>query len=207
MQSTAQATDLAAPKRGYNSTGREDASIERKSPSTNRRDAPTDRGDASTDASHPDFNPCSNAKITSPFYLYHHDSPRVSGDVKRPPVVVHDLEAEAGVRVGVGVGTGMDTGMSMGTSTLSPSITQEKQDAHRARTSRFHFWKRAKPCMTKPKPRGCTCLSHMPPKQRLLVKILIAVLIIGAMVGIAVGISIRVGGGVYKTNNSMRPIG
>lgn len=138
-----------------------------------------------------EFDPCSNAKITSPFYLYNHDSSRPSFDVKKPQVSVtvniQDLEA--------------------GTVNLSPTITQEKRDAQSKATGRFRFWERKKECMTKPRPRGCIWLAQLPPRQRLLAKVLIALVIVGAMVGIAVGISIRVHGGVYKNSNSTTPIG
>ena len=136
-----------------------------------------------------EFDPCCNAKITSPFYLYNHDSPRPSFEVKRPlsHVVVQDLEAA--------------------TVNLSPTITQEKRDAENTTTRRFRCWGQKKQCLTKPKPRGCQWLAQLPPRQRLLVKILIAVVIIAAMVGIAVGITISVHGGVYKNGNSSTPIG
>ncbi|KAL2421164.1 hypothetical protein ABEF95_003855 [Exophiala dermatitidis] len=137
-----------------------------------------------------EFDPCTTGNITSPFYLYKHDSPRPSFDVERnaPQVAVRDVEASA--------------------SDLSPSITQEKRDAQQKASLKLGFWARKKQrCMTKPKPRGCGWLARLPPRQRLLVKVVIALVIIGAMVGIAVGISIRVHGGVYKNNNSTTPIG
>lgn len=138
------------------------------------------------------FDPCCNAKISSPFYLYNHDSPRPSFDVtgkdQNPPrVAVQDLES--------------------GTFNLSPTITEEKKEAQKSATSRLKFWQKKNVCMTKPKERGWPWLSRLPPRQRLLVKILIALVIIGAAVGIAVGISIRVHGGVYKNNNSTHQIG
>lgn len=138
----------------------------------------------------PEFDPCCNAKVTSPFYLYNHDSPRPSLDTKNPnlpQVLVKDLEA--------------------GTVDLTPTITQEKRDAQAIPTSKFKFWQKKNKCMTKPSQRGCGWLARLPPRQRLLVKILIALVIIGAAVGIAVGISIRVHGGVYKSNNSTAQIG
>ncbi|KIX00379.1 uncharacterized protein Z518_10518 [Rhinocladiella mackenziei CBS 650.93] len=144
----------------------------------------------STETPKSEFDPCCNAKITSPFYLYNHDSSRPSFDVKKPDpvqVAIHDVEA--------------------GTANLSPSITQEKRDAQNAVAHRFKFWKREKQCMTKPKPRGCMWLKQLPPRQRLIVKLLMALVIIGAMVGIAVGITASVHGGVYKSNNSTTPIG
>lgn len=135
-----------------------------------------------------EFDPCNNAKITSPFYLYNHDPPRPSLDIKRPlsQVVVQDLEAA--------------------TANLSPTITQEKRDANNTNPRLFRFWGQKKKCMTKPKPRGCKWLAALPKRQRLLVKVLMALVIIGAMVGIAVGITISVHGGVYKSNNKITEI-
>ncbi|KIV94464.1 hypothetical protein PV10_02231 [Exophiala mesophila] len=137
-----------------------------------------------------DYNPCSNAKIASPFYLYNHDSPRPSFDVKNSDsatTTIKDLEA--------------------GPPNLTPTITEEKRDAQAKNKGIFRFWSNKQSCMTKPQRRGCGWLSRLPPKQRLLVKILIALTIIGAAVGIAVGISIRVNGRVYKSNNSSVQIG
>ncbi|OAP54874.1 hypothetical protein AYL99_10574 [Fonsecaea erecta] len=139
-----------------------------------------------------EFDPCCNAKVTSPFYLYNHDSPRPSFDVKKPgnpiEVSIHDLES--------------------GTFNLSPSITQEKKDAQNsAARDRFKFWKREKQCMTKPKQRGCVLFARLTPRQRLLVKIVIGLIIVGAAVGIAVGISVKVHGTVYKGNNTTSQIG
>ncbi|OAL30238.1 hypothetical protein AYO20_08812 [Fonsecaea nubica] len=139
-----------------------------------------------------EFDPCCNAKITSPFYLYNHDSPRTSVDLKKlgspVEVAVQDLES--------------------GTFNLSPSITQEKKDAQNsAGKVGFKFWKREKQCMTKPKQSGCVWFSQLSARQRLLFKILIGFLIIGAAVGIAVGISVRVHGTVYKGNNTTSEIG
>ncbi|KAL6250214.1 hypothetical protein RBB50_002515 [Rhinocladiella similis] len=141
-----------------------------------------------------EFDPCVNAKVTSPFYLYNHDSPRPSFDVSHkslPQVTLRDLEAGAG------------------TPNLSPTVTQEKRDAQNdmAGGKLKFFWQRQKQCMTKPKQRGCGWLKQMPKRQRILVKVLIALVIIGAMVGIAVGISAAVHGGVYKNNNSTTSIG
>ncbi|ETI29315.1 hypothetical protein G647_01768 [Cladophialophora carrionii CBS 160.54] len=142
-----------------------------------------------------EFDPCSNAKFTSPFYLYKHDSPRPSFDVAKSQdpahVSVNDLKD-----------------LEAGSVNLSPSISQEKRDAQNAATtSRLTFWKRQKQCMTKPKQRGCAWFSRLSPRQRIVVKILIGLLIIGAAVAIAIGVSIKVGGGVYKSNNTTTEIG
>ncbi|EXJ79068.1 hypothetical protein A1O3_08569 [Capronia epimyces CBS 606.96] len=142
-----------------------------------------------TSMSRSEFDPFCNAKITSPFYLYKHDSPRPSFEAEKPLPHVAARDVEAGA---------VD---------LSPTITQEKQDAQETATRRFRFWGAKKHCMTKPKNRGCAWLARLTPRQRLLVKILIALVAIGAMVALAVGISIRVHGGVYKNNNSTTSIG
>ncbi len=147
---------------------------------------------ASNERPKSEFDPCNNAKITPPFYLYKHDSPRPSFDVSKSQnpvkVTVNDLEAG---------------------SNLSPSITQEKRDAQNAAASnRFMFWKRQKQrCLTKPKERGCAWLSRLPPRQRIVVKIMIGLLVLGAAVAIAVSVSIKVGGGVYKNGNTSTEIG
>jgi hypothetical protein len=143
---------------------------------------------------HSEYNPCDNAKITSPFYLYKHESPRSSFDVRKMQepvkIAVHDLES----------------GVSL--NNLSPSVTQEKKDAQKAATKhRLMFWKKQKQCMMEPKQRGCVWMSRLSPRQRILVKVLIGLLIVGAAVAIAVSVSIRVGGGVYKDSNTTTQIG
>lgn len=145
-----------------------------------------------------EFDPCSGAKFTSPFYLYKHDSPRPSFDVSKSQdpvsITVNDLEA----------GT-----FNLSHSNLSPSITQEKRDAQNAATgSRFMFWKRKKQqCLTRPKQRGCAWMSKLSPRQRFVVKILIGLLVVGSAVAIAVSVSIKVGGGVYKSDTTSSSIG
>jgi len=137
-----------------------------------------------------EFDPCCNAKITSPFYLYKHDSPRASLEVTKSVTRVDVLDVEAGP------------------GNLSPTITQEKRNAQNTAFDRIKFWRRNRQrCMTKPQQRGCIWLARLPPRQRLLVKILIALLIVGAMVGIAVGITAAVHGGVYKNNNTSTALG
>lgn len=74
-------------------------------------------------------------------------------------------------------------------------------------TSLGLFGKEKSHCLTKPKPRGCHWMSNLSKMQRLLIKFVIALVIVGAMVGIGVGISLRVGGGVYKDQNSTAKIG
>lgn len=134
----------------------------------------------------PEFDPFSNAKPCSPFYLYNHDSPRPSGDFKSKQSVnisLQDLET--------------------GSTTLTPSTTQEKLALKK--TSTRGLWReltsrREEQCMTKPKQKSW--LQRMPKKQRMIVKILIALFIIGCMVGIAVGIAVSLRSTVWKGNNN-----
>jgi hypothetical protein len=143
---------------------------------------------------HHEFDPCANAKPCSPFY--NHDSPRGSMDRSKTSlhVCVQDLEAQNGLT-------------PLQTNEVRPSPADS--GALRPWTTRTSMFSRTgkSPCLTKPKPRGCAWLSNMPRKQRLLVKLLIALVIVGAMVGIGVGVSLRVGGGVYKNQNSTSKIG
>ncbi|MCJ1288824.1 hypothetical protein MMC34_000354 [Xylographa carneopallida] len=55
--------------------------------------------------------------------------------------------------------------------------------------------------------RGCSPLSKLSKKQKLLVKILIALFIVGAVTAIAVGVSKAVNAGVYKSNSQQTQIG
>ena len=145
-----------------------------------------------------EFDPCSTTKITSPFYLYKHDSPRPSFDVSKSQdpvsISVNDLEAGS---------------FNLSHSNLSPSITQEKRDAQNAAAGgKFMFWKRKKQqCLTRPKQRGCAWMANLSPRQRFVVKVLIGLLIVGSAVAIAVSVSIKVGGGVYKGANGSTDIG
>ena len=61
--------------------------------------------------------------------------------------------------------------------------------------------------MTKPKQRGCAWFSRLSLRQKIVVKTVIGLLIIGAAVAIAVGVSVHVGGGVYKSSNTVTDIG
>jgi hypothetical protein len=151
--------------------------------------------DAQVDPPHHEFDPCQNAKPCSPFY--NHDTPRASMDYFKSKsslhVAVRDLEAQNGLTPSQSTQARPNPG---DTGTLKPWTTP---------TSIFGRDKSR--CLTKPKPRGCSCVSNLPKRQKLLLKILIALVIVGAMVGIGVGISLRVGGGVYKDQNSTSKIG
>lgn len=117
-----------------------------------------------------DYDPCKLAKIASPFYMYNHDSPRPSADIRgKPSLVVTDRDLELGE--------------------ITPSVTQEKITAQKDTNKKFNlkFWQRKQECMTKPKKQWW--LQRLPKKQRYTVKALIALIVIGAMIGIAVGIA------------------
>lgn len=128
-----------------------------------------------------EYDPCQNAQKFSPFYMYNHDSPRPSQDL-RPKQSIHvdvrDLELGH----------------------ITPSVTQEKFNAQgkSRRKINLKFWQKEQPCLTKPKKQFW--LQRLPKKQRIAVKLAIALLIAGAMVGIAVGIAASLHSGVYGTN-------
>ena len=136
-----------------------------------------------------EFDPCANAKITSPFYLYNHDSPRGSYDSKpREPVniTIRDLEAAE----------------------LSPTITQEKERQTSVDSGKLKLWSRwsrktSKRCQTRKAP---SWFKQLQPWQRLLIKLAIGLALVGIIVGVAVGISVRVNGSVYKSDNQTSDI-
>lgn len=128
-----------------------------------------------------DYDPCQNAQKFSPFYMYNHDSPRPSTDL-RPKnsinVSIRDLEL----------------------GDITPSVTQEKMRAQKkTKTDMLNCWRaRKQHCLTKPKKQWW--LQRLPKKQRIAVKLLFALLVAGAMVGIAVGIAAALHSGVYGTD-------
>lgn len=129
-----------------------------------------------------DYDPCQNAQKFSPFYMYNHDSPRPSADL-RPKQSIHvsvqDLEL----------------------GDISPSVTQEKLQAQsNSRLDRLKVWGKQKKqqCLTKPKQQRW--LQRLPKKQRVAVKLLIAFLVAGVMVGVAVGIAAALHSGVYGSD-------
>lgn len=132
-----------------------------------------------------EYDPCQNAQKFSPFYMYNHDSPRPSADL-RPKQSIHidvrDLEL----------------------GDITPSVTQEKINAQAKATSkldRLKFWQGRKECMTRPKKQWW--LQRLPTKQRYLVKALITLLVCGAMVGIAVGIAAALHSGVSGSGKTV----
>jgi len=155
------------------------------------------------DCEEPEFNPFSTAKPCSPFYLYNHDSPRLSTDQRQQHV------KPAAINISI---QNLDLEKAQSnlptTSTNTPRLSQEKQC--NADTGILRIWNRKgkKQCMTKPKQNRCTAwLASLSKWQRLALKLAIALVLIGAIVGIAVGVSVRVGGGVYKGTNTTSTIG
>ncbi len=141
-----------------------------------------------------DFDPCANAlanaKITSPFYLYNHDSPRPSHDSKpRAPVNISVRDLEAG--------------------DLTPTITQEKEKSGSIDSSKVGLWspwsrRRNNRCRTT---KQLSWFKQLLPWQRLLIKLVSGLILVGIIVGVAVGVSIRVNGSVYKGINQTAEIG
>ncbi len=142
-----------------------------------------------------EFDPCQTSNPCSPFY--NHDTPRCSMENFKSKsslhVSVRDLEAQ---------------------NSLTPPQTNDPRPSPADggalkpwRTSVSIFGRDKSRCLTKPKQRGCHCMSDLPKRQKFLIKLLIALVIVGAMVGIGVGISLKVGGGVYKNQNSTAKIG
>ena len=141
-----------------------------------------------------EFDPCANAlanaKITSPFYLYNHDSPRPSHDSKpRAPVNVSVRDLEGG--------------------DLTPTITQEKEKSRSIDSGKVRLWspwsrRRTNRCRTT---KHVSWFKQLLPWQRLLIKLVIGLMLVGIIVGVAVGISIRVNGSVYKGINQIAEIG
>ncbi|ETN38991.1 uncharacterized protein HMPREF1541_07033 [Cyphellophora europaea CBS 101466] len=141
-----------------------------------------------------EFNPCANAKISSPFYLYNHDSPRPSENKPRPSINITVQDLEQGL-------TPMSTN-------ATPAVIREKQgsvDSGKLRNGswRLNLGKKQSHCMTKPKVSRWKAMSQ---KQRLAIKLAFAVLLIGLIIGLAVGLTKALGGGVWKSNNSTSEI-
>lgn len=142
-----------------------------------------------------EFDPCANAKVASPFYLYNHDSPRPSENKSRPDIniAVQDLEQ----------------GLTPASTNATPVVTREKQGSVDSGQLRNGSWRHFAPfkqqghCLTKPK---VSRWKSIPKKQRLIIKILVAIIMIGLIVGLAVGLTMALGGGVWKNNNQTSQI-
>lgn len=133
------------------------------------------------------FDPCENAQKFSPFYMYNHDSPRPSTDL-RPKQSIHvsvrDLEL----------------------GDITPSVTQEKMDIQkqpkRNMLQSLKFWEKPRQqSLTRPKKQ--IWLQRLPKKQRIAVRAAIALLVVGTMIGIAVGIAAALDSGVYGSNKTV----
>lgn len=142
-----------------------------------------------------EFDPCANAKIASPFYLYNHDSPRPSENKSRTDIniAVQDLEQ----------------GLTPYSTNASPSVMREKKgsvDSGKLRNGTWRHFSPFKPqgqCLTKP---NVSKWKSIPRKQRLIIKILLGLIMIGLIVGLAVGLTMALGGGVWKNNNQTSQI-
>lgn len=131
-----------------------------------------------------DYDPCKLAKIASPFYLYNHDSPRPSADLRhgKPSLAATERDMELGE--------------------ITPSVTQEKITAQeKQKKFNLKFWQKRQECLTKPKKQWW--LQRLPKKQRYAVKALIALVIVGAMIGIAVGIASAVNSPVNGSDKTV----
>lgn len=137
-----------------------------------------------------EFDPCAKAHITSPFYLYKHDSPRPSGDSKqRPPIHISVKDLEAGAA-----------------ETLTPVSTRMPQEKRGSDDSgMLNIWNRAKPkrCMTK---KHASRWQSLTQRQRFITKIVVLLVLLGLIIGLAVGISIATHSGVWSGDNSSKNI-
>lgn len=133
------------------------------------------------------FDPCENAQKFSPFYMYNHDSPRPSTDL-RPKQSIHvsvrDLELGE----------------------ITPSVTQEKMAVQKKPKRRafqvLKFWEKPRQqSLTRPKKQ--LWLQRLPKKQRIAVRAAIALLIVGTMIGIAVGIAAALDSNIYGSNKTV----
>lgn len=130
-----------------------------------------------------DYDPCKLAKIASPFYLYNHDSPRPSADLRGGKLSLNVTERD----------------LELGE--ITPSVTQEKITAQKPKKSKFKFWEREQRCLTKPKKQWW--LQRLPKKQRIAVKLAFALVIIGTMIGIALGIASALHSSVYGSDKTV----
>lgn len=141
-----------------------------------------------------EFDPCVNAKITSPFYLYAHDTPRPSENKSRSDIniAVQDLEQ----------------GLTPASTNASPNV-REKQGSVDSGKLRNGSWRRFAPfqkqthCLTKPK---ISRWKSIPKRQRLIIKILVVLIMVGLIIGLSVGLTMALGGGVWKNNNQTSQI-
>ena len=143
-----------------------------------------------------EFDPCANAKIASPFYLYNHDSPRPSENKSRPDINIAVQDLEQGLT-------------PHSTNAASPNVMREKQGSVDSGKLRNGTWRQYNPfhkpshCLTKPK---ISRWKSIPPKKRLAIKILVALVMVGLIIGLAVGLTMALGGGVWKNSNQTSQI-
>ena len=154
-----------------------------------------------------DFNPCQTNNPYSPFY--DHDSPRPSGDFRKKSQVnvsTTDLERGEGLTPTATRTCPQQNSASESTEKLQTTKPTLKQKLLGARTISTDCSKRQ--CLSDRKQGKLRQQwNGLTRRQRLATKILIAIIVIGAMVGIGVGISMKVGGGVWQTQNQTSRIG
>ncbi|KPI45642.1 uncharacterized protein AB675_713 [Cyphellophora attinorum] len=145
-----------------------------------------------------EFDPCVNAKICSPFYLYNHDSPRQSENKSRPDISIAVRDLESGITpVSTNTHKGSSPALEKRNSNDSGVVRNGKWQVPWAR--RMQQGSTLNRCMTKPK---VSRWKSIPQRQRLIIKILLALIMVGLIIGLAVGLTKALGGGVWKSNNA-----
>lgn len=149
------------------------------------------------DSSKVDFDPCEHASPYSPFY--NHDTPRPSTEAGKlicsPRVTVRDLEAQT------------PTGLTPYQTTEALPESDTNGTKRSWVTANCRFGKDGSRYMVQLKrPRKCPRISDLPKGPRILVRIVLSFFLVAAMVGVGIGISLKVGGGVYRTENSSSKI-
>lgn len=156
-----------------------------------------------------EYDPTLNAKPCSPFY--NHDVRRPSSEGPKKST------SQSRVQV-IQVNTNSEP-QNTRTNTAYSSFDIEKGEEGKDADGKLKLWPGRlsqilrlqrppkKKSMIRPRTKSYGCLAGLSKRQRLLVKLLIAMVIVGAMVAVGVGISLKVGGGVYKSNNQTSKIG
>lgn len=140
-----------------------------------------------------EFDPYTNAKIGSPFHLYHTNSPRNSENKSRPDINIRVADLEAGLT-------------PQSTHHASPALLEKRRsnESGKLKQGSGGWWGRKQGrCMTKPK---VSRWKSLPKKQRLIIKVVVSVIVAGLIVGLAVGLTKALGGGVWRSNNSSSTI-
>ncbi|RMZ78136.1 hypothetical protein DV738_g4017, partial [Chaetothyriales sp. CBS 135597] len=159
---------------------------------TNTSGSPADSNQAPTldrPSSSPEFDPFANAKITSPFYLYKHDSPGDRHGSGASSVTCKDVEAQ-------------QTYEEL-TPTVSGTTAEKRRSSESIKARLWPRRSREPKCLTK---KRVSRWKSLQPWQRLTIKLLIGLMLSGLVVGVAVGITMHVNGGVYKNKNQSTSI-